>query len=169
MEYRKIPKTEDAKLLILGLIRSSILFANLDSKDEQIVIDAMEERKIPQGEKLIEEGGKGDSLFIVAEGEFDCFKKIEGEEKYLKTYHKGEAFGELSLMYNAPRAASISAKTEGTVFELDRLTFSQVVKQAAIRKRELYEKTISSVEIFSELNQHEKYRIIYIDKSFMMC
>lgn len=41
-------------------------------------------------------------------------------------------------MYNAPRAASIIAKKAGHVYELDRLTFSQVVKQAAMRKRELY-------------------------------
>lgn len=38
-------------------------------------------------------------------------------------------------MYNAPRAASIVAKTNGKLFELDRMTFSQIVKQAAIRKR----------------------------------
>lgn len=66
----------------------------------------------------------------------------------MKTYSKGEAFGELALMYNAPRAASIIAKTNGKVFELDRMTFSQIVKQAAVRKRELYDKVISSVDIF---------------------
>lgn len=60
---------------------------------------------------------------------------IEGEDKYLKTYKKGEAFGELALMYNAPRAATIKSKTDGTLFALDRITFSQIVKQAAIRKR----------------------------------
>lgn len=59
-------------------------------------------------------------------------------------------------MYNAPRAASIIAKTDGKVFELDRITFSHIVKQAAMRKRELYEKVISSVELFSELNAYEK-------------
>jgi cAMP-dependent protein kinase regulator len=53
----------------------------------------------------------------------------------LKTYKSGEAFGELSLMYNAPRAATITAKTPGKVFALDRLTFSQIVKQSAIKKR----------------------------------
>ena len=55
-------------MLILGLIRSSILFSNIDNKDEQNVIDAMEERKFKSGEQLIKEGEKGDSLFIVADG-----------------------------------------------------------------------------------------------------
>lgn len=38
-------------------------------------------------------------------------------------------------MYNAPRAASIIARTDGIVYELDRITFSHIVKQAAMRKR----------------------------------
>ena len=49
VEYRKIPKSEDARMLILGLIRSSILFSNLDQKDETNVIDAMEEKSVKQG------------------------------------------------------------------------------------------------------------------------
>ena len=49
----------------------------------------MEEKTLLKGEHVINEGDKGDSLFLVAEGEFDCFKKINGEEKYLKTYKPG--------------------------------------------------------------------------------
>ena len=62
--------------MILSLIRSSILFQNLDERDEMVVIDAMEEISVKEGDNLINEGDKGDSLYIVAEGDFDCFKKI---------------------------------------------------------------------------------------------
>ena len=71
-------------------------------------------------------------------------------------------------MYNSPRAASIIAKTDGKVFELDRITFSHIVKQAAMNKRELYQKVIASVDLFSELNEYEKYRYINSDKNSMM-
>ena len=71
----------------------------------------------------------------MAEGDFACSKIIEGEEKYLKTYYKGEAFGELALMYNAPRAASITGNGAGKLYALDRITFSQIVKTAAMKKR----------------------------------
>ncbi len=74
-------------------------------------------------------------MYIVAEGDFDCLKVIEGEEKKLKTYHKGEAFGELALMYNAPRAATIVSQGDGKLYALDRIAFSQIVKTAAIKKR----------------------------------
>jgi len=47
----------------------------------------------------------------------------------------GESFGELALLYNAPRAASIKAKTNCVLFGLDRDCFNHIVKDAACRKR----------------------------------
>lgn len=55
-------------MLILCLIRNSILFANLDEKDEHTVIDAMQEKKFSEQDVVISEGDKGDCLYIVASG-----------------------------------------------------------------------------------------------------
>jgi len=46
-------------------------------------------------------------------------------------YGPGEAFGELALLYNAPRAATIKAVSDCVLFSLDRQTFNHVVKDAA--------------------------------------
>lgn len=51
----------------------------------------------------------------------------------------GEVFGELALMYNAPRAASIDASEESVCFSLDRDTFNHIVKNAAIDRRKKYD------------------------------
>ena len=47
-------------------------------------------------------------------GELKCVKLFSGntEDTFLKTYYSGEVFGELSLLYNTPRAASIIANNE---------------------------------------------------------
>jgi cAMP-dependent protein kinase regulator len=135
MQLKSVPKSEKTKLLILSLIRHSILFQNVDYQDEETLINAMEERTTIADETVIQEGENGDALFIVESGEYDCYKVINGENKYLKTYKHGDAFGELALMYNAPRAATIKVKTPGTLYSLDRITFSQVVKNAATKKR----------------------------------
>ena len=55
----------------------------------------------------------------------------DAEATYLKTYVPGEAFGELALLYNAPRAATIVAKTACVLWQLDRNTFNHIVKDAA--------------------------------------
>ena len=57
----------------------------------------------------------------------------------VKEYFPGESFGELALLYNAPRAASIFAKENGVMWTLDRETFNNIVKEAAMKKRERYE------------------------------
>ena len=71
----------------------------------------------------------------------------------MKTYRFGYSFGELALMYNAPRAATIEVKTPGTLFTLNRQTFSQVVKGATARKRNMLLETMSKIEIFADLSQ----------------
>jgi cAMP-dependent protein kinase regulator len=57
----------------------------------------------------------------------------------LKKYQPGESFGELSLLYNAPRAATIIADDEAILWSLDRNTFTHIVKDSASKKREKYE------------------------------
>jgi len=59
-------------------------------------------------------------------------------------------------MYNAPRAATIFTKIPRTIYSMDRIAFSQIVKNAATKKRELYRKVIDSIDIFSDVSPYEK-------------
>ena len=47
-------------------------------------------------------------------------------------YESGEVFGELALLYNAPRAANIFAEEDSILFALDRDTFNNIVKNSTI-------------------------------------
>ena len=62
-------------------------------------------------------------------------KKDDPEETLLRDYMSGEVFGELALLYNAPRAASIYALENSTLYSLDRNTFNHIVKMSAIKRR----------------------------------
>jgi cAMP-dependent protein kinase regulator len=97
----------------------------------------------------------------VEEGQLDCFKVFnKGDEpKHLKTYEPGEAFGELALLYNAPRAATITAKTDALCWELDRATFNHIVKDSAQKKRDKYEDFLATVEILSSMDDYERAKI----------
>ena len=87
------------------------MFSALDDKEKSIVVGAMEERQATANETIIAEGDEGDCLYVVGQGTLSCTKVFKGntEPTFLKTYQPGEAFGELALLYNAPRAATIVA------------------------------------------------------------
>lgn len=110
---------------------------------------------------MIKQGEDGNELYVVESGELDCFKLFSGneEETYLKTYQPGESFGELALLYNAPRAATIRAKTDAVLLALDRECFNHIVKDAACRKRDKYDSFLQSVEIFSSMDPYERSKI----------
>jgi cAMP-dependent protein kinase regulator len=77
----------------------------------------------------------------------------------LKTYVPGEAFGELALLYNAPRAATIKAKTDSHLWVLDRNTFNNIVKEAAQRKRDKYETFLKSVPLLQSMDHYERSKL----------
>jgi cAMP-dependent protein kinase regulator len=73
---RVIKKTEEQIHRIKARILQSFLFCNLDQKDLEIVINAMEEKKYEPEQTVIEQGEAGDCLFVVETGELNCFKKF---------------------------------------------------------------------------------------------
>ena len=121
----------------------------------------MEEKKFKIDEKVITQGEVGDCLYIVETGSLSCFKILEnGENKFLCNYGPGDAFGELALLYNCPRAASIICSSEESIlWALDRETFNHIVKTAAQNKREKYENFLKKVDILSTIDSYELGKI----------
>jgi cAMP-dependent protein kinase regulator len=156
---RVIPKSEDQINLIKTRIMENFMFNSLDEKDLKTVIDAMEESRFKLGDTIIKEGDNGEVLYLVENGKLDCFKNIEGENKFIKSYSPGDAFGELALLYNAPRAATIIAQSECLLWALDRATFNNIVKTASIKKREMHFNFLKKVEILSSIDEYEIYKI----------
>lgn len=52
------------------------MFNALDDKEMEVVIDAMDEKRVNAGEEVIIQGERGNELYVVEEGELDCFKKF---------------------------------------------------------------------------------------------
>ena len=102
-------------------------------------------------------------MYVIGKGDLDCYKKFKKNEEdtHLKGYHPGETFEEIALLYNTPIAATMIAKTDCTLFSLDRETFNHIVKDAASKKREKYEKLLGKVELLHDMCLHTKgYRLL---------
>ena len=156
-EPRYIKKNDNQINRIKSRILQSFIFSNLEQKDVSSVIGAMDEKSYNPGDYVIKQGEQGDCLFVIESGDLDCFKRFtkDAEEVLVKCYTAGDSFGELSLLYNAPRAASVVAKTKSICWALDRETFNNIVKDAARKKREKYETFLRSVNILESIEDYE--------------
>ena len=132
------------------------MFNGLTEKDLSIIIGAFQMAKFDEDTMVITEGEEGNSLFIVDNGKLECSKLGKG---VLKTYTSGDVFGELALLYNVKRQASIRALEKSTCWVLDRETFVNIIKDSAVAQREKYEKILKNVEILETLNEYEIGRL----------
>lgn len=153
-----IPKDEATKTRVKKRLKESFMFKNLEEKDMDIVVDAMKEVHFKEGQTIIKQGDDGNELYVLESGECECYKLFPGDEieKKLRDYQPGEAFGELALLYNAPRAATIRASEDSTLFALDRQTFNNIVKNASKKNRDTYEEFLKSVELLSSMDYYER-------------
>jgi cAMP-dependent protein kinase regulator len=156
-----IKKTDSQKKKIKERCLTSFLFNNFDDVEISTIVDALEEKHYKKDDYIIKQGDSGDYVYIIEKGELICEKVFNKGDPptYLKTYKEGELFGELALLYNAPRAATIYAKTDCVLWALDRLTFNSIVKESAINKREKYKKFLETIPLLSTVESYELYSI----------
>lgn len=71
------------------------------------------------------------TFYMILEGDFEVTKLINNREtRLLKTLTAGDFFGEMALIHNAPRAATVAAKTNVVVLELNKEGFNRVLKRS---------------------------------------
>lgn len=157
---RVVPKEAAEKERIARLLKSMLLFSSLDARSVAVVVDAMEVKRVEAEETVITQGDRGMELFVVNAGRLNCFKQGEtGERVHLRQYGPGEYFGELALLYNTPRAATIVAIEPSELLSLDRLTFNNIVKQAMIENITKFEGFLEHVPLLAQLSSYERGRL----------
>lgn len=115
----------------------------------------MFERKVPIGSNIITQGEEGDNFYVVDSGSFDVL--VHGRK--VVEVHDGGSFGELALMYNTPRAATVTATTDSVLWAVDRVTFRRIVTNNMFRKRKMYESFLKTVSILASLDSSEVTKI----------
>ena len=156
-----IQKTGDIKEALKERLNQSFMFKNLEAKDLNIVIDAMEEVKVNANQTVIQQGDDGNVLYFVFSGTLKCSKVYPDKPGpvFLLEYKPGMSFGELALLYNTPRAASIVSNEPCVLYTLDRECFNSIVKESAMKKRKLYDNFLSKVSVLETLDSYERGKI----------
>jgi cAMP-dependent protein kinase regulator len=152
-------KSSDQKNRLRETLDKSFMFQNLDEKDMESILLAMSEKQVLAGATVITEGEAGDFLFVVEKGSMECSKIVDGEKKVLRICKDGDVFGEMALLYNCPRSASVTAQEPSTCWMLDRETFNHVVRDASVRRRDKYDEFLKSVSLLQSLGSYERSQI----------
>ncbi|KAM9814466.1 cAMP-dependent protein kinase type II-beta regulatory subunit isoform X2 [Syngnathus typhle] len=154
------PKTDEQRQRLQEACRDILLFKNLEPEEMSQVLDAMFEKFCTQGQRIIEQDDDGDNFYVIERGTFGIFVKADGGDKPVGCYDNGGSFGELALMYNTPRAATIVANSPGALWCLDRLTFRRIIVKNNAKKRKLYEAFIETLPLLTSLELSERMKVV---------
>jgi MFS family permease len=107
----------------LELLRANPIFAPLPASTLEQLAHALEEVPASAGEEIVRQGEPGDRFYLIKEGGFDVY--VDGEP--VQSLEAGDSFGEIALLRNVPRTATVRARTEAVLYALDRRHFLAAV------------------------------------------
>ena len=146
------PKSDLQRRALKESVKEILLFRSLSPEQLNEVLDAMFEYKVKSGDYIIRQGDDGDNFYVVERGLYNIYVNTDNGNQLVGKCEDSGSFGELALMYNMPRAATIQASVDGTLWALDRQTFRRIVLRSAFHKRKMYEALIENVPLLSALS-----------------
>lgn len=170
------PKTEQERTLMGEALKKNDnlqTMVTLDADRINQIVDVAWKESVKTGQNIIEEGDLvADYFYIVQEGTFEILVSNatnEGDNnarsaesvskensKIVSTVTKGGSFGELALLYLVPRAATVKATSEGTLWVIDRQNFKSILMKVSESKIGEYVKYLDRVDILNPLLADEK-------------
>jgi uncharacterized protein YhbP (UPF0306 family) len=104
--------------------------SELPVEDTGLIAGKLHRVDVPAGEVIARQGAPADKFVIVVEGEVAVTREADGEQQQVTTLGPGDFFGEIAIIQDAPRSATLSATTDSTVLTMERDDFRNVVAQS---------------------------------------
>lgn len=107
-------------------LAAHFLFSSLSDDTVENVVDVMTRMDVKAGTVVIQQGDpKGDKFYVVESGVYNIFVSEKQVQTYDGKKYPPANFGELALLYNQPRSATVKAETNGVLWCLDRMAFTK--------------------------------------------
>ncbi|XP_028158317.1 cGMP-dependent protein kinase, isozyme 2 forms cD4/T1/T3A/T3B-like isoform X4 [Ostrinia furnacalis] len=155
MKLVKIPKKQKSRELIKSAILDNDFMKNLEMTQIREIVDCMYPVEYAMGSLIIKEGDVGSIVYVMEEGRVE----VSRENKYLSTMAPGKVFGELAILYNCKRTATIKAATDCRLWAIERQCFQTIMMRTGLIRQAEYTDFLKSVPIFKDLPEDTLIKI----------
>jgi MFS family permease len=107
----------------LDLLSANPIFAPLPASTLEQLADALEEVRASASDEIVRQGDAGDRFYLIKDGTLD----VVIDEKLVQSLGPGDSFGEIALLRDVPRTATVRARSDGVLYALDRRDFLAAV------------------------------------------
>ncbi|XP_061692155.1 cGMP-dependent protein kinase 2 isoform X3 [Syngnathoides biaculeatus] len=153
---KPIRKDSEIKKLMNDAITNNDFLKRLEPQHMREMVDCMYEKVYTKGQLVIQEGESGNYLYVLAAGLLEVIQS----GKLLSEMHPGTAFGELAILYNCKRTATVKAVVKSHIWALDRQTFQAIMMRTAQAQHEEYFSFLRSVSLLQELPEEKLAKIV---------
>jgi small-conductance mechanosensitive channel/CRP-like cAMP-binding protein len=101
----------------------------LDERQLAKLLGSARPQRFGRGEKVIEQGASGRSMFVLLTGEAEVFVDANGEQALVATLRSGDYCGEMSLLSGEPRSATVIARADCEMWEIDKTTMGELLQE----------------------------------------
>jgi len=151
------PKKTDAhKAQIRTALRDNFIFAGVGDAEMDLFISVAKLIQIEKHKQVITQGADGDFFYIIQMGTFEVAVNGVAQDSELGP---GKCFGELALLYNLPRAATIMSTTAGSLWSIDRQSFRYIVAKSSQRKHKIALDILKKVPLLQGLPEDDIYEL----------
>ena len=120
------------------IFKSVPLFADLPEADLEHLCQGAEEVRLAAGEELFAEGSPGDRAYVITEGQLEVVKVSGGREVLLNVLEPVEVVGEMALLEDKPRMASVRARTDSTLLAISKEQLERLLEVSASAARAMF-------------------------------
>ncbi|KAM7052782.1 cGMP-dependent protein kinase 2 [Acridotheres tristis] len=156
LEKAMVRKDSSEKKLITDALNKNQFLKRLEPHQTRDMVECMYERTFQQGSYVIRQGEPGNHIFVLKEGSLEVFQ----QNKLLSSIPVWTAFGELAILYNCTRTASVKAITNVKTWALDREVFQNIMRVTAQTRQEQYRNFLRSVSLLKNLPEDKLTKIM---------
>lgn len=145
------PKSAAIATILTNVVQHNILFRNFKAEEHARIVEAFDCITVKAGETVIKQGDAGEYFYIVESGLLEVYMESCGVHvKIGRPLTQGDYFGELALMYNTPRAATVTSAELSTLWRIDRQTYRTIVARHNKETSDEFYGLISNVHILNK-------------------